>query len=99
MYTLKILEEADEEIKESALWYEQEKTGLGIRFIEIIQKKLQTINEHPERYPVRKGNFREAIVLIFPFIIIYTFYKRKKLIVINSIFHTSRNPGKKYKKK
>jgi len=47
LYSLKILEEADNELKESALWYEEEKSGLGIRFIEIIQKKLQTINDHP----------------------------------------------------
>lgn len=71
--------------------------GLGNRFINIIQAKLELIAEFPERYPKRKRNFREAPVKIFPFIIVYTFYKRKKIISVSSIFHTRRNPRLKYR--
>ncbi len=68
------------------------------RFRDLINKKIESIKEHPERYPKRKRNFREVVLRTFPFIIIYTFYKKEGIIIINSIFHTSRNPRKKYRK-
>jgi len=38
-------------------------------------KKLQIIQKYPERCPKRKGNFRETPVKVFPYFIVYTFYK------------------------
>ncbi len=98
-YQLILLEDADKEFQEAAYWYESNSKGLGLRFIDVIEKKFQTIQEFPERFPKRKGNFREAPVKIFPFIIVYTFYKPEGIITINTIFHSSRNPRKKYKKR
>ena len=72
--------------------------GLGLRFIESIRQKIEIIQEQPELYKKCKGNFREAVVEIFPFVFVYSFYKREGRITINSIFHTSRNPKKKYRK-
>ncbi|RNI36136.1 hypothetical protein EFY79_10625 [Hanamia caeni] len=60
---------------------------------------MESIIEHPERYPKKKSNFRQIALRTFPFIIIYTFYKKEGIIIINSIFHTSRNPRKKYRRK
>lgn len=99
MYTLKILQEADNEFQEGAQWYDEQADGLGLRFIDVIKHKLEIIQKFPERNPKRKGNFREAMVKTFPYVIIYTIYRREMVITINSIFHTSRNPKKKYSKK
>jgi plasmid stabilization system protein ParE len=96
--TIKILEEADKEWTEAALWYEGQLPGLGNRFIEMVEKKLELIANYPERYPIRKGNFREALVNIFPYIIAYTYYKDEQIVTVSSIFHASRNPKKKYRK-
>ncbi|MBA2561473.1 MAG: type II toxin-antitoxin system RelE/ParE family toxin [Chitinophagaceae bacterium] len=54
------------------------------------------IQQFPERYAKRKDNFREAPVKVFPYIVVYTFYKTKRIITVSSIFHTSRNPRMKY---
>ena len=97
-FTLKLLEEADLEFQDAALWYEMKSKGLGERFIDTITKKLETIQEHPERYPKRKNLFREAPIRIFPFIVVYTFYRREKKVIVSSIFHTRKNPRKKYRK-
>lgn len=94
----KFLESARIEFQEAAEWYETRSEGLGERFRELINKKIEFIKEHPERYPKRKSNFREMALRTFPFIIIYTFYKKEGIIIINAIFHTSRNPRKKYRK-
>jgi plasmid stabilization system protein ParE len=99
MLTLKFLEDAAFEFQEAVEWYETRSTGLGERFRDLVTKKIESIVEHPERYPKRKSNFRQIALRTFPFIIIYTFYKKEETIIINSIFHTSRNPRKKYRRK
>lgn len=83
---IQILEAADKEWTEAALWYDKQSPGLGNRFIVMVEKKLELIAKYPERYPKRKGNFREALVNIFPYIIVYSFYETKETVVIYSIF-------------
>ena len=95
--TIKVLEAADKEWAEAALWYEKKYPGLGDRFIGMVEKKLDLVARYPERYPKRKGNFREALVNVFPYIIIYTFYEKEELVTITAIFHASQHPGKKYR--
>jgi|SRR6185312_375683 plasmid stabilization system protein ParE len=99
IFTVKFLEDALIEFQETAEWYETRSVGLGGRFRDLVTKKIESIVEYPERYPKRKSNFRQIALRTFPFIIIYTFYKKEGTIVINSIFHTSRNPRKKYRRK
>ena len=98
IYQLIINEKAQKEFEEAAVWYEGQLVGLGNRFINIVQAKLELITEFPERYPKRKRNFREAPIKIFPYNIVYTFYKKEGVVTVASIFHTSRNPANKYKK-
>ena len=83
MNTLIVLKEADKELKEAAVWYEEKSPGLGMRFIEVINQKLGTILEHPERNNRRKSNFRQAVVKIFPYVIVYTYYKKEGVIAVS----------------
>ena len=95
-YQLLLSDKANSELLEAAIWYEQKVDGLGARFKEVIGRKLHLIRQFPERYPTRKANFREAPVRLFPYLIIYKVYKRKKEIVVYSIFHSRRNPRNKF---
>lgn len=85
------------EYNNAAIWYENQSIGLGSRFIQSIEKKLTLIKNYPERYPKRNLHFRETLVQGFPYIIVYHFNKVKKKIVVSAIYHTSRNPNKKYR--
>jgi plasmid stabilization system protein ParE len=67
--------------------------------MEVVRKKLETIQEHPEKYEKKNLNFREAAIKIFPYVIVYTFYKKDGIITVSAIFHTSRNPKRKYRRK
>ncbi|NOS92136.1 MAG: hypothetical protein HOP30_09455 [Cyclobacteriaceae bacterium] len=62
MNKLVLLEDAVIEWQNSVDWYEAQSPGLGIRFAEVIEKKIQLIAEKPLQFPKRKLNFREAIV-------------------------------------
>lgn len=83
-------------MQESYQWYEERSVGLGVRFIAAIDKKLNEITSYPERYPKKKINYREVMLEIFPFAIIYEILKKEKMIFVSYIFHTKRNPAKKY---
>ncbi len=98
-YNIKLLEEADKEFSNAAVWYEKQSPGLGARFISVIKNKLNLIAKYPERYPKRKGNFRETPIKTFPYIIVYTVYKKEQVITVSTIFHAKRNPKRKYKKR
>ena len=65
MNTLIVIEAADKELKEAAVWYEEKSPGLGMRFIAVISQKSETILEHQERNNRRKGNFREQLLRSF----------------------------------
>jgi plasmid stabilization system protein ParE len=90
-------EKAHHEYIEAYVWYELKQTGLGERFMSSVEKKLQQIVEHPEHYGKRNGNYREAKVENFPFMIVYEFFKSKQLIHIAAIYHGKRNPKLKYR--
>jgi len=95
-YSYEILQKARKELLDAWMWYEDKQEGLGDRFKNEIVKKIKQIVLTPERYPERKKSFREAKIEVFPYLLIYKIAKRKKMIAIVSIFHTNRNPGKKY---
>jgi len=97
-YTLIFNAEAENEYLAAYAWYEEKQQGLGERFESEIEKQLEEIRLNPLIYHFSKGNYREALVLHFPFSIVYFLNKKKKTIYISAIFHTSRNPKGKYRK-
>ncbi|MBI1770519.1 MAG: hypothetical protein HY015_06885 [Bacteroidetes bacterium] len=54
---------------------------------------------NPLRYAKKRGIHREALVETFPYVIVYKFYPKESLIFVSSIFHASRNPKKKYRRR
>jgi len=94
-YKAELLFKARLEIFEAWKWYEKQKTGLGDRFEDEVFRKIALIEANPFHYPLKK-KAREAVIDDFPFLIVYRVNKNQKLIMIVSVFHTSRNPVKKY---
>lgn len=92
------LPRALEEFDESFEFYEERVVGVGVRFEHQVKEKVELISKFPERYRRQQGKFRETLIKEFPFLIIYKYYKTKNIILITSIFHTSRNPKYKYRK-
>ncbi len=79
------------------IWYEDKQSGLGDRFLNEVYKRIEAIEQHPERYAERKKRFHETKIKTFPYLIIYRIEKEDEFVIIASIFHTSRNPNLKYK--
>lgn len=83
---------ADDEFTEAAEWYERQQEGLGLEFIDHVQKVIDRIVENPLQYPIVHRDIREAIVSRFPFSIYYRVKTNR--VVIVAVFHCSREPSR-----
>ncbi len=96
--TLVLSSLAEMELKESYDWYEAQQQGLGERFLSYVEDSIASISNHPESYPVKVGPYRQYVVAVFPFVIVYEFVPDKRLVYILHVFHTSQKPDKKLRK-
>lgn len=90
------LPKAQTEILEAWEWYENKQLGLGDRFVSNLRTKIDQIVNNPLHYPLKK-KLREARIDDFPYLVIFKIDERNDLIVITSVFHTSRHPKRKFK--
>ncbi len=94
-YSLELLPIAEEELNDSFEWYQKQRDGLGYEFIDEISHYLSIIERKPLHYPLRYGNdLRFAPLNKFPFLIVYWIEESRGLILVASLFHTSRKPKK-----
>jgi plasmid stabilization system protein ParE len=98
-YPLRFNKQTHEEYIAAYQWYELEHTGLGDRFMNCVEKRLQQISEHPQYYSSKQHpRYREVKVEQFPYMIVYEFFPRKRFIHIAAIYHSKRNTGHKYRR-
>ena len=91
MYQLQVLRKAREDMQKSAGWYDKHQPGLGDRFLTEIISTFRFIEANPLLYQERfSKTFRYAKVHDFPFVVVFKI--KKQIVVVNSVFHTSRNP-------
>ncbi len=93
------------EVKEIALtrllkavsWYDDQKEGLGLSFLEEWEAVLDYISAHAEGCQIRYKSFRQAMFKRFPYLVIYEIEGNK--VVVYNVINTSRSIKKRYKKK
>lgn len=91
MYQLQILRQAREDMQKAAKWYNEQQAGLGERFLSEVIKTLRLTETNPLHYEEKFiKKFRFAPVHSFPYLVVFKI--KGDLIVINAVFHTSRNP-------
>ena len=84
-------EEADSEIYEAALYYEDKAADLGLLFLDEIEKAILRILANPMAYPSVGDEVRQAIVSRFPYSILYVIESDEHLRVI-AVAHQKRRP-------
>jgi len=96
-WTIRFDPEAEIELERSAFWYQAQRIGLELRFLDAIDDTLVSILFAPRGYQVIFGKFRQAPVKGFPFVVVYALVK--DVILVVSVFHTSRDPKRKMKRR
>ncbi len=83
-------DEAEKDIEEAYIWYENQKNGLGEDLITELEKSFKKIQQNPTAYRIRyKKKVRGFLMSVFPYLILYFVDKNIKII---SVFHTHRQP-------
>jgi len=85
--------EIDIDIKESYLWYNEQKYGLGDEFMEELETFYSKIEFNPDQYTKidTEIGLRACLLKCFPFKIIYKEYSESVFVV--AVAHTSRLPN------
>ena len=82
--------EAEDELAEAAIWYQNRRAGLGTEFLEEAERVFQAIEENPRQYPVCHLDIRRANLRRFPYSVYYLIHQ--DVIGILAVHHNSRDP-------
>lgn len=92
-FNYQLSDEAELDVEEGYLWYEEKQEGLGEQFLESLDAAKAAILSNPKTYRIRyKRRVRGFVVQNFPYLILYI-VSGKKIDVI-SVFNTNQHPLK-----
>ena len=83
--------DAETEIEEAAVWYEERRPGLGLEFVAAIDRAVLDIGENPHRFPVWKPPWRRAVLRRFPFLVFFEVEEGR--VTVMAVAHAKRRPG------
>jgi len=75
-------EDADSEIKEAALYYEDRAPDLGLAFLDEIEKTSRRILANPMAYQGVGGEVRQSPVARFPYSVLYVIESDEQISLI-----------------
>jgi toxin ParE1/3/4 len=90
MRRVSIRPEAQADVRTAAGWYEDQVPGLGSRFRAELRACLSRIREHPQAYPLVRGQVRRASLHRFPYLVLYLLEAESAIVL--ACFHASRDP-------
>ena len=94
-YRVELKESAREGAAEAFLYYEEQQSGLGHRFLDKLELLLLQIAKHPKHFQEKYKHFRQALVKPFPYLII--FEVEESAIIVYKVINASRKPSSRYK--
>jgi plasmid stabilization system protein ParE len=86
---LKLSLEAENDLKEACLWYENCREGLGHEFLLCVEASLEAIKRNPISFPIKYKSIRRALVRRFPYGIFYVV--ENDVPIILAISHNRRS--------
>jgi toxin ParE1/3/4 len=89
-YIVSISQQAEDDLREIFLWYEDKKLGLGLVFRDFFETAISSIKLNPLQFQVRYHRIRIKFMEKFPYGIHNTVVNSE--IIILAVFHTSLDP-------
>lgn len=90
-HELVIRPDAEVDLAEAYLWYENKAKRLGSEFLDSVDATLTIIEQYPNLYPEVYEHVRRALISRFPFAIFYLLDTDR--IVILAILHAHVDPA------
>jgi toxin ParE1/3/4 len=91
MTPIRLLPEAEEELRAAAEFYEAEQAGLGKALIQEVRRACRFIAEQPSAARIERNDIRVRTIARFPYRIYYR--ARPEEILVVAIGHRRRQPG------
>lgn len=82
--------QSDLDIQAAAVWYEDQKSGLGARFLSELNQVFRRIEDNPRQFPVVESEMRRALLRHFPYGIY--FLAESEVVTVLAVLHLHRHP-------
>ncbi|MDH4083253.1 MAG: type II toxin-antitoxin system RelE/ParE family toxin [Nitrospira sp.] len=82
--------QADLDIQAAAVWYEDQRSGLGVRFLDELGLVFQRIETNPRQFSRLEGEVRRALLHHFPYGVY--FIEVSEAIIVLAVLHLHRDP-------
>lgn len=82
--------ESEQDLADAAVWYEEQREGLGNQFLDEVLSVFSVISETPLMFPIVHRNIRRALIHRYPFGVYYRVESNE--IVVVAVMHGSRDP-------
>ena len=90
MRVLRLRKAAQDEIEDALEWYRQQSPTAALRFLIALEEALESLREHPDRFPVVAGTLRRTLLRRFPYAVYFKVYERTISVV--GVVHGHRHP-------
>jgi len=81
-----------DDVAQAVDWYNQQKSGLGDRFFNVVKKQTSKLSNAALLFAIRYDDIRCMSIMKFPYLVHYRVDERTKTINVEALFHTSREP-------
>ena len=88
--TFRFLSPAQRDLAEAVLYYERAAPGLGLEFLDEIERTVERILQHPEAWTRLTEHHRRCRTRRFPYGLIYTV--EQGVVIIAAVMNLRRHP-------
>lgn len=82
---------ADLDVEAAFEWYENERSGLGLEFLDELRAAYNRIADGPVKYQELRGDVRRALLRRFPYAVYFAI--EGDVVVVVAVLHVSRDPA------
>jgi plasmid stabilization system protein ParE len=84
--------EAQDDIEAATLWYEQQRKGLGVRFVAELDTVLERVSTTPLQFPIIDDPVRRALLHRFPYAVYFVADGQGGRPAVLAVLHQHRDP-------
>jgi hypothetical protein len=92
LYQVLIDSDALIDIQQATDWYNQQHAGLGGRFQSQVVAQISLLTKNHKHYSPRYKKVCCMLIRKFPYLVHFTVDKKREVIEVLAVFHTSRSP-------
>lgn len=87
---VRVRAEAERQVRQAAVWYEEQRAGLGVEFVRAVHVLYERVSLFPQLHPVVYRGLRRAVLRRFSYGIYYRL--EEQAIVVTAVLHGNTHP-------